>query len=432
MSIPINQLATDATEGLCNSHPNLAPIFKVGDQLGKYQLTAFLGKGGMGEVFRGFDPLVERDVAIKVMPAGLSSDSQALKRFIAEARAIGKLIHPNTVALYEIGQDNHTYFLAMEFVPGGSVGALLDKSGALPANRAAQIIQDVCSGLMAAHHVQLIHRDIKPENLLLTEDGHVKITDFGLAKAINDASRQAMELTSPGQLLGTPFYMSPEQFAGIEVDSRSDIYSVGATFFHLLTGWRPFSDSSTIVQVMYAHCNKEIPDPRSIRPDIPEPYVAILKKSMAKKPEDRFQTAHEMAEALKYASQTADVKVKPTPTAWLVEPSKVQAMILQGHFKAAGVEELQVFTTIHEVLKRIQEPYPSVIISALNLEDGTGHDLAAKVNALAGSSSIQCCVISTGSTLQDFHSFVAGRTMILPKPVTKELIATLVSRIINR
>ncbi|HZZ82272.1 MAG TPA: serine/threonine-protein kinase [Gemmataceae bacterium] len=199
------------------------PRFPPGSRLGKYDIQAFLARGGMGEVYRGFDPLVERLVALKVLPAGLATNSEAMQRFLAEARAVGKLQHSHTVTLFEIGQHDDTLFLAMEFVPGGALADLLEKQGKLDWKRATRFLCEVCDGLAAAHAVGVVHRDIKPENLLRTSDDHVKITDFGLAKALDAMSGQGLNLTKPGNVLGTPIYMSPEQCTGAGVDHRTDI-----------------------------------------------------------------------------------------------------------------------------------------------------------------------------------------------------------------
>ena len=205
-----------------------------------------------------------------------------MKRFLAEARAVGKLLHSHTVALYEIGQEDETMFLAMEFVPGGSVADLLAKEGKLEWKRATRFLHEVCQGLAAAHAVGVIHRDIKPENLLRTNDDHVKITDFGLAKALDAAAQPALNLTRPGNVLGTPLYMSPEQFSGVGVDHRADLYSAGATYYHLLTGERPYATATNLMQIMFAHSTGPILNPVDVVPDLPAECAAVVARSMAK------------------------------------------------------------------------------------------------------------------------------------------------------
>ena len=263
----------------------------VGHRLGKYEITALLGIGGMGVVLKARDPSIERDVAIKVLPAALSADQPTLGRFLAEAKSAGKLNHPNTVTIYEVAQEGSVHYLVMEVVSGGSAAESLEKSGPYSVSEATRIAIDACKGLAAAHNQGLVHRDIKPANLLLSEDGTVKVADFGLAKR---AETKSMMMTQAGQLVGTPYYMSPEQCNAGELDGRSDIYSLGATYYSLLTGQSPFQDSDTIVQVMYAHCNAGPPDPREVHHTIPTACAAIVQRAMATNPEDRYPSMDEM------------------------------------------------------------------------------------------------------------------------------------------
>ncbi|KAA5541565.1 transporter substrate-binding protein [Roseiconus nitratireducens] len=284
----------DTTSGGA-SPPRSDPESWVGRRIGKYQITDLLGVGGMGVVLKGYDATIERNVAIKVLPEELSANPQSLNRFLAEAKSAGKLNHPNTVTIYEIAQDGGNHFLVMEVVAGGSTEDHLEKSGAYSVGEATQIVIDSCRGLAAAHKLGLVHRDIKPGNLLLTETGTVKVADFGLAKR---AQTQTLQLTQQGQIVGTPYFMSPEQCESRDVDARSDIYSLGATYYALLTGKSPYQDSGSVVQVMFAHCNSTPPDPREIRKHIPAACCQIIERAMAAKPEDRYQSMDEMAEDL--------------------------------------------------------------------------------------------------------------------------------------
>ena len=226
--------------------PRSNPEAWVGRRIGKYEITHLLGVGGMGVVLKGHDASIERDVAIKVLPAELSANQQALNRFLAEAKSAGKLNHPNTVTIYEIAQDGDHHFLVMEVVSGGSTEDHMEKSGAYSVSEATRIAIESCRGLAAAHKAGLVHRDIKPGNLLLAEDGTVKVSDFGLAKRTQS---QDLQLTQAGQIVGTPYYMSPEQCESRDVDARSDVYSLGATYYGLLTGKSPYEDSGSVVQV---------------------------------------------------------------------------------------------------------------------------------------------------------------------------------------
>jgi urea transport system substrate-binding protein len=276
-----------------DSHPVLTAasgVSWIGRKLDKYEIKGELGRGGMGVVLRAHDPLIDREVAIKLLPAELATNDSALQRFLSEAKAAGKLNHAHVASIFEIGQDGSTYFLVMELLPGGSVADRLAKNGACGLLEATLITIDACKGLAAAHAAGLVHRDIKPANLLVTADGSVKVTDFGLAKA----SAATQQLTQTGMIVGTPNYMSPEQCNAQPVDARSDLYSLGATYYSLLTGHQPYEESQTVMQVMYGHCHGQIPDPRAISATIPAACSAIIARAMAKAPADRYQTANEM------------------------------------------------------------------------------------------------------------------------------------------
>lgn len=263
----------------------------VGRTLGKYEVTSVLGKGGMGVVLKARDPLIDRDVAIKVLAAHLAQDEHALARFLAEAKSAGRLNHPNAAAIYEVGQEGSNYFLVMEFASGGSLSERLEKQGALSLLEATRAMIDACQGIAAAHAIGMVHRDVKPANFLRAADGKIKVADFGLAKS---TSVRNQEMTQAGTVIGTPFFMSPEQCLGESVDARSDIYSLGAAYYSLLTGSHPYGDSTNIPQLMYAHCHGKILDPREIDEAIPPACSRIVARAMAKAPEDRYQTAKAM------------------------------------------------------------------------------------------------------------------------------------------
>jgi len=287
----------------------------VGNRLGRYEIRGLLGSGGMGIVYRAFDTLIEREVAIKVLSEEVSDNSLNLQRFLAEAKSAGKLLHSNAVAIYEIGQEGDQFYLVMELITGGSAADMMDRVGPLTVDVATRIVADACRGLAAAHAVGLVHRDIKPANLLCTEEGGVKVADFGLAKATIDKSRQ---MTQAGKIVGTPYFMSPEQCESRPVDHRSDIYSLGATYYCLLTGVHPYDAAGSVVQVMYAHCNGPLLNPRELRPELPAACSQIIARSTAKLPEDRYQRATEMLADLEAlaANLTSTTVVLPSETAF--------------------------------------------------------------------------------------------------------------------
>ena len=259
----------------------------AGTRLGPYEIVFPIGAGGMGEVYRARDTRLGRDVAIKVLPNQFSSSPEALARFEREARAVASLNHPNILGIFDFGIDETLgAYAAMELLNGESLSARL-VSGALSQRKAVEIAIQIANGLAAAHEKGVVHRDLKPENVFLTSDGRVKILDFGLAKmsfiepAVTNAPTTP-PLTSPGAVLGTVGYMSPEQVRGREVDTRSDIFSFGAVLYEMLTGLRAFNGDSA-VETMSAILKEEPPDlvqsGRSISPALDRIVRHCLEKS---------------------------------------------------------------------------------------------------------------------------------------------------------
>lgn len=266
---------------------------RLGSRLGKYRITAILGRGGMGVVYAAVDTVLRRPVALKLLSEAAAEDPAAWQRLLHEAQAAARLNHPNVVSIYDVDRIDDAHCIAMEFVRGGSVQEFLRRRGPLPWREATRIAVDICRGLAAAHSAGLIHRDIKPANVMRSADGCVKLADFGLAKL---ADRTApSRVSSP--LLGTPDYMSPEQCRCDELDERSDLYSVGATYFAMLTGRPPFPADSP-VQKMFAHCSRAVPDVCELVPAIPPVCGEIVRKAMAKEPSERYASATEVATAL--------------------------------------------------------------------------------------------------------------------------------------
>jgi serine/threonine protein kinase len=238
--------------------------FEPGARLGPYELTALIGAGGMGEVYRAHDTRLGRDVAIKVLPAEYATDTDRLHRFEQEARAASALNHPNILVVYDVGAHDGAPFLVTELLEGESLRERLTR-GPLAARKAADLAVQVCSGLAAAHEKGIVHRDLKPENLFVTRDGRVKILDFGLAKlrpAPQEAAAAptALHTTEPGTVMGTVAYMSPEQVRGQAVDQRSDIFSLGAVLHEMVTGTAAFA-RSTPADTMIAILKEEPPEP---------------------------------------------------------------------------------------------------------------------------------------------------------------------------
>ncbi|MCH7689260.1 MAG: serine/threonine protein kinase, partial [Planctomycetes bacterium] len=262
-------------------------------RLGSYEITAVIGRGGMGVVLKGRDPELNRVVAIKVLAPELASNALARKRFLREARAAAAISHDHVVTIHAINQTGQLPHLAMEYVDGESLQQRLDRSGPLELKEILRIGKQTAAGLAAAHAEGLIHRDIKPANILL-ENGveRVKITDFGLARAVDDVS-----LTQTGVVAGTPQYMSPEQAQGQRVDHRADLFSLGSVLYAMCTGRPPFRADSTIAVIRRVCDDTPRPIPQ-VNPDIPGWLVAIIDKLLAKDPNERFESATEVAELL--------------------------------------------------------------------------------------------------------------------------------------
>lgn len=264
--------------------------------LGHYEIESELGRGGMGVVYRAFESALNRHVAIKELSPSLAHDPQLVERFLREARSMAALSDPHIIQIYYIGTDEATQqpFFAMEYVDGESLSTILKRDGALSVENTLKILHQTAQGLATAHDRGVIHRDIKPGNLMLSERGQVKIADFGIALATQDISKK---LTSTGEFVGTPGYLSPEVCLGKPIDQRSDIFSLGIVMFEMLTGRTPFSDESPL-GLMLEVVKAEIPDVQQLNGEVDAQTAAILMRMVAKEPEQRFQSCHDLVAAL--------------------------------------------------------------------------------------------------------------------------------------
>jgi predicted Ser/Thr protein kinase len=287
--------------------------------LDRYEVGRLLGAGGMAEVFEGRDRLLARRVAIKVLQAQFARDPSFLIRFKREAQAAASLSHPNIVAVYDTGSEDGTHFIVMEYVDGRTLKEVIRAEGRLYPERAAEICQDVCNALVAAHARGLIHRDIKPGNVMLTPDGKVKVMDFGIARATTSET-----ITQTAAVVGTAQYISPEQAQGQTVDYRSDLYSLGCCLYEMLTGTVPFT-GATPVAIAYRHVREDPTPPRQLNPDIPAPLEAICLKAMAKLPDNRYQTAAEFQDDLERFRTGQPVLATP-----LLDPAATTQAIPRG------------------------------------------------------------------------------------------------------
>ena len=252
----------------------------------RYAIVKHLARGGMADVYEAEDTLLNRSVAVKVLHANFASDEAFVARFRREAQAAANLSHPNIVAIYDWGKDEGTYFMVMELIRGRTLREILRTEGAILPRRAAEIASEAAAALSVAHQHGVFHRDIKPGNIMITDDGTVKVTDFGIARALDDSE----ELTRTGAVIGTATYFSPEQAQGLPADERSDVYSLGIVLYEMLAGKPPFTGESPVA-VAYQHVSEPALPPDAVNPDVPRELAAVVEHAIQKNPDDRYQTA---------------------------------------------------------------------------------------------------------------------------------------------
>jgi serine/threonine protein kinase len=261
----------------------------TGREIAGCRIIRFLGAGAMGRVYLAEQTGLRRKVAFKVLESRFSRDNTYIERFEREAQAAAQLGHFNIVQVFDFGRREDIYYIVSEYVDGGNVQEIIEEEGLIPPARAAGIVKEACQGLAAAQERTIVHRDIKPDNLMLTKAGVVKVADFGLAKIVEEGAA----VTQSGTIVGTPFYMSPEQAKGLPLDHRSDVYGLGVTFYHMVTGQLPF-DAESVIGVLLKHISAERPDPCAVVPGLPSRLGKIIMKMMARAPEERYQSARDL------------------------------------------------------------------------------------------------------------------------------------------
>ncbi|MDB5388439.1 MAG: hypothetical protein JWM11_4085 [Planctomycetaceae bacterium] len=312
----------DGQENAASVLSFLSPSTRPGSlgQLAHYEILELLGKGAFGTVLKGFDEKLHRMVAIKIMSTELALTSPARKRFLREARSAAAIRHEHVVAIYAV-EEKPLPYLVMEYIPGQTLQQLLDATGPLELAMALKLGQQIAEGLAAAHSQGLIHRDIKPANILM-EDGvqpKAKLTDFGLARAADDAT-----LTQSGIITGTPMYMSPEQAAGSSLDQRSDLFSFGSVLYQIVTGRPPFRAATTLA--VLKRVTEDTPRPiQELITETPDWLVAIISKLLAKNPGERFQSARELAELFAKCQDELRLHGKVTSIPGLKPPASVRS-----------------------------------------------------------------------------------------------------------
>lgn len=265
----------------------------VGKKLKDFYVLRRLGRGAMAEVYLAQQLSLGRQIALKVLNADLAHDPSFVRRFHHEARAAAALVHGGIVQIYEVGQDNSVHFIAQEYVAGRNLGEVIRSHGSLTPQLVLDILRQVAAALSKASTQGIVHRDIKPENIMLARTGEVKVADFGLARVQGDGAH----LTQVGITMGTPLYMSPEQIEGREIDSRSDIYSLGITAYHMLAGEPPFVGESPLA-VAVQHLNQQARPLAERQPNVPARFAGIIERMIAKKPADRFRDPGALLEEL--------------------------------------------------------------------------------------------------------------------------------------
>jgi serine/threonine-protein kinase len=271
----------------------------------RYEIIRSIGEGGMANVYLGYDTILDRNVAIKVLRGDLSNDEKFVRRFQREALSASSLAHPNIVEMYDVGEDDGTYYIVMEYVDGKTLKQLLKKRGTLTLSEAIDIMSQLTDGMAHAHDSYIIHRDLKPQNIMIKDDGQIKITDFGIAMALNST-----QLTQTNSVMGSVHYLPPEQASGKGCTIKSDIYSMGIIFYELLSGSLPFRGDNA-VEIALKHMREPLPSLREDNPSIPQSIENIIKKATAKNPKNRYDSARSMHEDLLTALN--DERMNETP-----------------------------------------------------------------------------------------------------------------------
>jgi serine/threonine-protein kinase len=304
----------------------------IGKVIGNYKIVEKIGEGGMGAVYRGLDTMLEREVAIKMLRPELASQPEVLERFRTEAVTLAKLNHPNIATLFSFMRDGDDYFMVMEFVRGSTLDEVIRRHGAMVVERAVPLFCQALDGIDHAHRMGIIHRDIKPANAMLTDSGSIKVMDFGIARVLGSA-----RMTRAGNVVGTIEYMSPEAVRGLEVDARSDVYSLGILLYEMLTGRVPF-DSTSEFEMMKMQVEKAPQPPRTFTANIPIEIEQAIMRSLAKKPEARFQTAGEFRAMLLGALGRATSGLPPHTAHYSAPVTRQMEMPQVGETRALAAE----------------------------------------------------------------------------------------------
>ncbi len=362
---------------------------------GRYEIIKELGKGGMGVVYQAHDPQIDRPVALKVLRVDRVVNEEFVSRFFKEAKFIGRLSHPNIVTVYDVGRDHGTIYIAMEYLQGQAFNEVI-RSGRLNVEEIIDIALQVAHALGYAHNKGIVHRDIKPSNIILTDEGGVKLTDFGIARAEDS---NAAQQTQTGVILGTPFYMSPEQVMGKRIDGRSDLFSLGVVLYELIVGRKPFEgDHFTAI---FRAITDDIPvAPLKIDTSIPQSLSDLIMKALSKNPDERFQTGKEMGDALKTCLQVKEfllfsekpVSPKKKPVASVLIMGLMAAVVLGGAIYFFGAHKKQASLLSNGEKSAVTESFQPA-----KLQDTTGKSESSLSTRVEANKPVDAILMVTSS-----------------------------------
>ena len=415
---------------LVSQPPNSDPIIgKVLD--GRYQVDELIAQGGMATVYLGTDLRLGRTVALKILGGALASDPNFVERFTQEARAAASLTHPNVVAVHDQGINGGFPFLVMEYVQGRTIRQIMAQSGPFTSAHALEIVGAILAGLSAAHDAGFVHRDVKPENVLITNDGHIKVTDFGLARVISD---QPVSDSTGAVLLGTMAYLSPEQVQQLAVDQRSDVYSCGILLYEMVTGVVPFTGSSPL-DVAYQHVNSFVSAPSAIQPDVPPAVDHLVLAATRKVPEDRIQSAREFRDGVIRAI-SAVPKAEALTTAIPLNQTQILTPVRGAHRATGAIPIAKPNAGVgpsgmHRVASaksRSKLLVPLLLLVALVLGGATWYQFSgsyAVVPPLSGLSVAEAETILTpleltGEVVEEFSEDIPAGVIIATSPIAGE------------
>ncbi len=326
---------------------------------GRYKIEELLGQGGMSSVYKGNDPNLSRSVAIKLIHSHLSNNPEFVRRFEQEAAAVAQLRHPNIIQVYDFANEGDVYYMVLEYVPGETLQdqleALSNSGKRMEVAEVASILASVGDAVAYAHEKGMIHRDLKPANVMIRPNGDPILMDFGVAKMLGGAQH-----TATGAVIGTALYMAPEQVRGEIPDERADIYSLGVMLFEIATGKRPY-DGDSAISIMMKHINDAVPDVRALRDDVPQGLADVITRAMAKTREERFQSAAELAMALRGISSA------PSSSAAVTE-APPSAMVVSDLPEATVVETIEPVpapipgATVVETVEPVPVPVPGATV----------------------------------------------------------------------